>query len=344
MIVLVHGAPAFGAVERYVVEIVEGLRARGEEVTLLHPDAPELTPFAELAGGNIRVQTFSVDAPAPLITLRLARTLRALHPRVVHVTDVWPPGMLAARLARAPRTLVTHHTPEFPRQDNLIGRLMLAAAWRTRPETIYTSESDMRADGRTLRSHVVALGIDLARFDRPRNPAGVIGTIGRLAPQKDQRRIIEAAPIVLERYPQFRFEIAGEGELREELEAAIRAAGLDDTIRLLGARSDVPELLAQFDVFAMPSLYEGLCVAVLEAQAAGVPVVATPVGGMIETVVPGETGTRIEPGDARSLAEGILWVLDNRRESEALAAEAKKRAHDRFSAARMVDATIALYD
>lgn len=341
MIVVLHGAPAFGAVESYVSAIVRALAESEEDVRLLHPDVPELGPFAALAGGHVQVETIDVDGPAPLVALRVARRLRRLKPRVVHVTDVWAPGMLAARLAGR-RRIVTHHTPELPRHDNAIGSLFLRAAWATRPEVIYTSDADRRKDGRAP-AHVVPLGIELDRYASPRAPAGVVGTVGRLAPQKDQLRLVEAAPLVLERHPEIVFEIVGDGELREELTEAIRARGLEDSVRLLGGRDDVPELLAHMDVFAMPSLFEGLCVAVVEAQAAGVPVVATAVGGMVETVVPGETGVQVPAGDARALADGILWVLAHPDEAAALAAEAQRRARARFSLEQMTEGTLAVY-
>lgn len=350
MLAVLHGVPAYGAVERYVAALVGELREGDEEVVLVYPDAPELVPFGDLAGGNVRLATFSVaelTGPAPRLALRLARLLRGLDPRVVHVTEVWPAAQIAARLARVPRVLVTHHTPELPRNDGAFGRLWLRLGWLTRPEVIYTSESDRLTDLRTGRTHVVALGIDLERFAHP-SPAlvrdgPIVGNVARLALQKGHRVLIEAAPRVLARHPHASFAIVGEGELHGELQEQIGRAGLEDRFELLGARDDVPELLASFDVFAFPSFFEGLCLAVIEAQAVGVPVVATGVGGLAETVVPGETGVRCERGDAISLADGINWLLEHPAESAALAAEARRRAHERFSERRMVEETLALY-
>ena len=122
-----------------------------------------------------------------------------------------------------------------------------------------------------------------------------------------------------------------------------RDLGLGDRVLFTGAREDVPELLASFDVFAFPSLFEGLCVAVIEAQAAGVPVVATPVGGIRETVVDGETGVLVPPRDAEALAAAILRLLEHPDEGRRLAAEARRRVHARFSEQRMVEETLSLY-
>lgn len=350
MLVILHPTPAYGAVERYIEAVVGGLRGCDEEVVLVYPEAPELAPFADLAGGNIRIVTFplaDLTGPAPWLALRLARLLRALRPSVVHVTEVWPTAQIAARLARAPRVLVTHHTPELPRTDSLFGRFWFRLGWLARPEVIYTSEADRAHDRRSLRTHVVPLGIDLDRFANP-SPAlvrdgRIVGNVARLAPQKGHRVLIDAAQRVLERHPDLSFVVVGDGELRGELEQQARAVGLEGSFEFLGARNDVPELLASFDVFAFPSFFEGLCLAVIEAQAVGVPVVATGVGGLVETVVPGETGVRCEPGDAASLAAGISWILDHPDEAAALAAEAKRRVQECFSEQRMVAKTLALY-
>jgi glycosyltransferase involved in cell wall biosynthesis len=314
VIALLHGARADGAVERYVEQIAAAL---GGEASLVQP---HLQGFD---AGSVR---------------ELVRILRRLRPEVAHVMDVWPQAVVAARLARVPRVLVTHHTPELPRRDNLAGRAWQRLGWLARPEVIYTSESDRERDGRRP-SRVIALGIDLDRFDGARptleRDGPLVGNVARLAPQKDHRTLIEAARLV----PEAELVIVGDGELREELERL--AEGL--RVRFLGARDDVPELLASFDVFAFPSLFEGLCLAVIEAQAAGVPVVATPVGGIRETVVDGETGLLVPTADPHALAAGIRRLLEDRPAAEAMAAEAKRRVRERFSIERMVDETLRLY-
>jgi glycosyltransferase involved in cell wall biosynthesis len=268
---------------------------------------------------------------------RLARALRSLRPRLVHVTDVWPQAVVAGRLARVPRVLVTHHTPDLPRQDNPAGRLWQRLGWAARPEVIYTSEGDRRADGREP-SHVVPLGIDVDCFagatpalsgNRP-----IVGTVGRLAPQKGHETLLEAARLV----PEAQFVVVGDGDLRARLEA--RAS---ENVHFTGPRDDVPELLASFDVYAQPSLYEGLCLAALEAQAAGVPVVATQVGGMRDTVIHEETGLVVPIGDAQRLAAAIRRLLDDRALGERLATEARDRVRAHYTERKMIEETLALY-
>jgi glycosyltransferase involved in cell wall biosynthesis len=350
MIVLLHGARAFGAVENYALEVVRGLAARDEQAVLLHADDPVLAPFASGAVGTVRVEALpsaAIFGNGIHALFQLRRAFRRLRPDVVHLIDVWPVAAVAARLAGVPRIIVTHHTPELPRRDSLVGRLWWRFGWAVRPEVVYTSAWDRDTDGRVgLRRHVVSLGIDLDRF-RTAEPAlpsdgPVIGTVGRLDTQKAHRVLLEAAPLVLERHPNARFVFVGDGPLRARLEDQAAALGVQDTVIFTGARDDVPRWLASFDVFVLPSLFEGLCYAVIEAQAAGVPVVATPVGGVRETVIDDETGILVPPTDSQATARAILRLLERPEDGRRLAAEASARV-GRFSVERMVEETIALY-
>jgi glycosyltransferase involved in cell wall biosynthesis len=306
---------------------------------------PALEPFTHLAGGSVTVEAYPAEllrAPAHRTVREIARRIRGAE--VVHVVDVWPVAQVAGRLAGA-RVLATHHTPELRRRFGPAGRLWWRLGWLVRPEVVYTSETDRRGDGRRLlRTHVVPLGIELDRFLAVLSRPGgrVIGTVARLAEQKGLRYLLEAVPLVLGRYPDARFVLVGEGEAREELEALANALGVEDTVTFVGHRDDVAAELAAFDVFAFPSLFEGLCLAVIEAQAAGVPVVATPVGGIRETVVDGETGLLVPTCDARSLAAAIVRLLDDDELSARVATEARRRS-SRYSVERMVAGTLALY-
>jgi glycosyltransferase involved in cell wall biosynthesis len=350
MVVLVHGARAFGAVESYVVDLVRGLTARGERAVLVHADDPSLAPFAALAGERVRVEQVAAEAlfgGGVRGLLELRRVFRRLRPDVVHVVDVWPVAMVAARAAGVRRLLLTHHTPELARRDNAAGRIWWGLGWAARPEVIYTSAFDRDQDARrTLRRHVVPLGIDLERFaaaDPALPPNGpVIGTVGRLAEQKAQHVLLDAVPLVLERWPNARFVLVGDGPCREELERQARSLGVGDSVVFTGFRDDVPRWLASFDVFVLSSLFEGLCYAVIEAQAARVPVVATPVGGVRETVVDGETGIIVPVADANAVAGAIVRLLEQPDETACLVAEAAARAQ-RYSCTRMVEETLAVY-
>jgi glycosyltransferase involved in cell wall biosynthesis len=129
--------------------------------------------------------------------------------------------------------------------------------------------------------------------------------------------------------------IAGRGELLQSLQQEAAAVGVAERVKLLGFRSDVPDLLALFDVFALPSLSEGLPLSLLEAQAAGAPIVATAVGGNPEAIEADVTGFLVPPGRPEALAERVTWLLERPAEAAAMGARGRVRARERFSVERM---------
>jgi glycosyltransferase involved in cell wall biosynthesis len=348
MIVLVHGADAFGAVEQYVLQVAQALRDRSLPATLVFPDTASLEPLAALAGGTLAVEPFPVEllhGPAAVTVARLVQRLRRCHPRIVHVADTWPLAQIAGRLAGG-RLIVTHHTPELHRSFSLAGRIWSQLGWLARPQVVYTSMTDRNNDGRRfLRRHVVPLGIDLDRFfavERVPRSGAVVGTVARLAPQKSLDTLLAAVPAILERHPDARVVLVGEGEERGRLEELARALGIDGVVVFAGRTDDVPAALAGFDVFALPSLFEGLCLAVIEAQAAGVPVVATPVGGIPENVANERTGLLVPLRDPPALAAAICRLLDDPALARRLATAAR-RGVARYSIEHMITGTLELY-
>ncbi len=172
------------------------------------------------------------------------------------------------------------------------------------------------------RAECIYNAIDLSRFQevqvdreaRKRSlglppEAVVVGSVGRLSEQKGYRYLVEAAARVLERLPQARFLLIGDGELAAELQAQAQSLGLSGRLIFTGPRRDVEELLPCLDLFVSSSLWEGLPTAILESMASGTPVVATDVPGTRELVRPGETGWLAPPGDGRALGEAILGAL-----------------------------------
>ena len=182
---------------------------------------------------------------------------------VVHVTEVFPQALVAARLAATEAPASSRTTrPSCPGATTSPAGRGAASAGPMRPEVIYTSETDRAR----RRAHRPADARRLARHRprpvraRPRRArrAGSSATSRGSPSRRATATLVEAAAIVLERHPDVRFVVAGDGELRSELEAL--AAPLGDRFEFLGARDDVPDLLASFEVFAFPSRFEGLCV------------------------------------------------------------------------------------
>ncbi len=172
----------------------------------------------------------------------------------------------------------------------------------------------------------------------------VVGVVGSLYGVKGHRYLLEAAPQILEACPSATFLIVGCGELEAELRAQAKRLGLDGRVRFLGFREDVGELLSLFDVFALPSLSEGLSIALLEAMAAGKPVVATNVGGNPELIIDCETGLLVPAGDVRKLAAAIGKLLKDPAEARRLGENGMNRAKRCFGLESMIEGYQAIYD
>ncbi len=173
--------------------------------------------------------------------------------------------------------------------------------------------------------------------------APLIGVVGRLHPQKGLPHLLNALPHTRQQLPETRLLIVGDGELQDELSAQAQKLGLSDVIIFTGARSDIPDILAALDLFVLPSLWEGLPLAVLEAMAAGLPVVATAVGGVPELVTDGETGRLVPPGDTVALAQAIIAILSQPSQSQMMGAAGQARAASDFNAATITRQLEALY-
>ena len=202
------------------------------------------------------------------------------------------------------------------------------------------------------RCTVVHNGIDTGRYgtaSRPREAvraelrlaadAEVIGAVGRLDRQKGYRYLIRAFAELARERPKAELVIAGDGPERAGLEALARRCGCAGRTRFLGRRTDVPELLHAFDVFALPSLYEGLPLALLEAMAAGVPIVASAVDSVPEVLA---AGRLVRPRDVPGLADALRDALEDPAPGQVAAAQA--RAREQFDVGVMVANYGKLYD
>jgi glycosyltransferase involved in cell wall biosynthesis len=172
----------------------------------------------------------------------------------------------------------------------------------------------------------------------------LIGLANRLAPKKGMEHLIEAFRQIHEFYPRARLVLLGEGPSQPELERQARNAGLGDRVYFPGFRRDIPELLAAFDIIAQPSISEGLSIAILEAMAAGKPLVACDIPGNREIITSGVNGILVPPSDPPALAMAIGSLLDNSAYARMLGETAQADCRKRFSQDRMVRQTLSLYD
>lgn len=172
----------------------------------------------------------------------------------------------------------------------------------------------------------------------------IVGVVGNLYPVKGHQYLIDAIPSILMTCPNTSFVFAGRGELEAELKSQVYRLGVETKVFFLGLRQDIPRILAMLDVFVLPSLSEGLSMAILEAMIAGKPVVATQVGGNPELVLNGETGFLVPPRDSQALASSVVTLLTNRQQAAQFSERGKRRAEGQFSLQTMVSSYQSLYD
>jgi glycosyltransferase involved in cell wall biosynthesis len=158
-----------------------------------------------------------------------------------------------------------------------------------------------------------------------------VGMVANLRPVKEPEILLRAARLVHSAHPDAVFQIAGEGELRPELEKQIEAFGLKQSFQLVGAAADVPAFLAGLDVAVLCSRSEGQSNALLEYMAAGRAIVATAVGGNVELIEPGVNGLLVPPGDPEALAQAVTRLLDDPDLAARFGRAARRRVEERYS-------------
>jgi len=310
----------------------------------------------------------NVDPVGGLIALfKLYRLMRREKPHIVHTHTATAGllGRLAARLAGAPVILHTFHGHVL---HGYFGPLRSKAlVWMERflgrlSDCIVTVSEGQRRElagygiAPLEKITVVPLGFELEELLACESQRGelrhelglaaenkLIGIIARLVPIKNHRLFLQAAQAVAEAVPQARFLVVGDGELKEELEAYACDLGLDGKILFTGWRRDLPRLYADLDVVALTSINEGTPVSLIEALAAGVPVVATAVGGVPDVVVEGETGYLVEAGDVEGMAEAIIELLRNPKKAREMGMAGRKAVYPKFSAQTLIANVEGLY-
>jgi glycosyltransferase involved in cell wall biosynthesis len=202
---------------------------------------------------------------------------------------------------------------------------------------------------------VIHYGIEPDRFARPQflldehalpRRQAVVGTIGRLEPLKGHEYLIRAMPDVLSQVPQATLRIAGHDPwgYGQVLRAVIAALGVDGQVQLVGFESDVPAFLHGIEVFTLASRSEGFGQVVIEAMAAGKPVVAGRIAPFTEIVVDGGTGLLVEPENPKAFAEAIVWLLTHAEVAQRMGRLGQERVRHHFSAEQMAARTLAHYE
>jgi glycosyltransferase involved in cell wall biosynthesis len=179
-----------------------------------------------------------------------------------------------------------------------------------------------------------------------RNPqAPVIGAVGRLHPQKGYDTLLEAAEIVLKESPAARFKVVGGGELLQALSDKAERLGISEAVDFLGQRqpAEIPDVLAGFDVFVQASNWEAFGIAIVEAMACGLPVVATEVEGVLDILDDGVNGFLVPPRDPKALAQRILSLLHDPELRRRIGGQARRKAESHFDIRGMTDKMASIY-
>lgn len=353
---------AFGGAEQALAILLNGLAGSGWRPTLLHSGAPGLDPLLAAvapAGVTDRIVARMPEGLGGAARAGgLIRLLRAERPDVFHAHLTWPFAckwaLAAAAVARVPAVLGTAQLyVDVPMglsrrvQLNVLGRgvdrIIAVSEW--------TRESFAALGWPARRIVVIPNAVAVETFAGPADPQvrrslddgsgrPIALVPARLELQKGHRYLLEAARLL----PGVRFACVGEGELRDELTTEAVRLGVADRVDFLGFRRDMGALLRACDLVVLPSLQEGLPLALIEAMAAGRAVVATDIGGTRELVLGGETGILVRPEDPEALARAIEDVLGDPGLMERLASAGQRRAFDHFSAGAMVEAVAREYE
>ncbi len=292
------------------------------------------------------------------LPFRIARYLRAQRVDVVHCHNfaAYLYGSIGGRIARCPGIVYTVHGPEIPSKKRhvLLQRLPLA------DHVVAVSEHVRRGAIQKVglkpeRVMTILNGVDLTPSEvgrtagRIRSEIGVpedallLGTVARLTPEKDHETLLRAFARIVSQHAGARLLIVGDGPLREVLEKRVVELKINESAHFLGSRQDVASILSSLDVFVLASREEGLGIALLEAMAARVPVVATAVGGIPEIVVDGKTGLLVAPGDPDGLADAVMGLLMDKERGQSFVTEGAKRVAEQFDVSQMIRAYESLY-
>jgi len=295
---------------------------------------------------------------------RLLRLIYELKPSVIHcfLPLITFMGALSGRIARVPlvvtsrRALGTHQRryPVLRPLDHVASRLShrvtvnSQAVWNdvVRRDHVDASKLVLIYNGVDTGPFEVALSYreDVRRDQGVKANAKVMIVIANLIPYKGHSDLIQAAKEVVNWFPDAIFLLVGEDRgVRKDLEQEVSNLGIGQSVKFLGRRNDIPSLLGASDISVLPSHEEGFSNVILESMAAGLPVVATAVGGNAEAIVDGITGCLVPPGDATSMAEKIMELLCDPEKAKYWGKRGRDRAKKVFSIERMVLEHLKLY-
>jgi glycosyltransferase involved in cell wall biosynthesis len=343
--------------ERVLTLLAGELAERGHGVSLIAPLGPRDADLDQVPHRRITLHDRGrTPFGVALEAVELARAIRRIEPDLVHAQNprIAATAGIAARIgapSKRPRVLATFHgvlPSEYGRAARLLrltdhvvcvsgdlrDQLIAGGAAPERISVVYNAVDEAQALSPQQRADIdEELGLD---------GAPVAAIAARIVPQKAHARFVQAAAVAVRRLPSLRLLIIGEGPLRPQTEAAVRAAGITENVVFTGMRSDARLLIARSDVLVFSSDWEGLSIAALEAMAAGTPVLSTDVQGMRELLGSG-AGEIVPPDDGTILGERLADLLLAPQRRESMAAAGHQLIESRHTVAAMTEAYETLY-
>jgi glycosyltransferase involved in cell wall biosynthesis len=360
----ISSARALGGGERHLADLANALATRGHDVHVaLAPHSPLREKLSALPALNLHTLPLrnALDVPSARGLARLVRDagIEILHG---HMARDYPLCSYAAGRSRSARLIITRHVL-FPLNRlhaftlSRVARVIAVShgvARSLRQQRIFPDAkiSVIHNGIETGRFEAESRSLDGEEFRRRLSPDAhgrlLVGTIGELKELKGQEEFLRAAALLAPRFPTADFIIAGEdfsrtGEERARIERLIAELGLQSRVYLTGWLDDVAPLLGALDLFVSASRSESFGLAIVEAMASGLGVVATATEGARETVEDGVSGLLVAVGDAEALAQQIARLLEDREARARLGERARQLARERFSLEHMVSATEQIY-
>ncbi len=348
-----------GGISSYLLTLSRGLVKAGHRVVIVSSGGnlvSDLQPMGiEHITLNIRTKS-ELDYRIYFALGKLNRIIRQHDIDIIHAQTRITQVMAAclSRITGRPYLSTCHgfFKPRWPRRIfPCWGRAVIAISDAVQDHLI----KDFKMEPK--RVSLIRNGIDLEQFplvtaqlrEKQRRHFGlgdtpVIGIIARISEVKGQDILITAMKKIVSVFPHARLMIVGEGGFQRPLEALVESLGLKENVRFYSIVNKTADMLSLYDIFVLPSRQEGLGLSVMEAQASGLPVVASKVGGLPSLIEDGRTGLLVPPENANLLAEAILFLLRNKTKAQEMGQRAREFIQKEFSSDRMVEQTAELYD
>jgi glycosyltransferase involved in cell wall biosynthesis len=341
--------------QQQIFYLLLGLRKRGYHPLLI---APPKSPLAEKAKEQgLKVFPLKMRYEWNIFSVREIRKIieenriKIIH---LHSSSAHSLGVLAAKSVGSCKTILSRRVC-FPVRNNPFSRMKYGKVDRIIAISNSVKRNLIESGVNSEKINVVYSGCDWRKFQhidgtylfselKIKKEVPRVGIISALTYEKNHLTFLHSARMVLEQFGQVQFLIVGEGKQRAGIEKRIKELKLEKTVRLLGFRQDIPQILSILDIFVLCSSREGLGGSILEAMASRLPIVATKVGGIPEIIKDGDNGFLVEPQQPDSLAEKIGFLLKNKTRAAQMSENSFHLVTEKFSVESMVEGTIKAYE